>query len=156
MAEGLSSTEPYLLKDGVCQVECIVVNEDEDAEEDILFINLGYTSTSSQTDSQYFSACQPHIPGVPIFYCGQPAPGTATTQCFIPHLADACVGNDTPGTCSIQHQGTHPPARPSTCVSATPSARHCGDITAKTEKLLEIKKGEYMCLLIYSVQIGNG
>ncbi|XP_050701626.1 zinc finger protein 814-like [Eriocheir sinensis] len=142
MAEGLSSTEPYLLKDGVCQVECIVVNEDEDAEEDILFINLGYTSTSSQTDSQYFSACQPHIPGVPIFYCGQPAPGTATTQCFIPHVADACVGNDPPGTCSVQHQGTRPPSRPSPSVSAALSARRHSDVTAKTEMVLVVKKEE--------------
>lgn len=150
MADGLSHANPYLRKDGVCQVECIVVDDGDDAEEDILFINLGYTSASSQTDYQYFSACQPNIPGVPIFYCGQPSPGTATTQCFIPHLADACVGTGPADTCSVQHQETPPPDRPSPSVSAAMSTCRYGDVAVKTEVMLVPKEsgGKYFCIIL--------
>lgn len=148
MADNLRNADPYLLKGSVCQVECIVMDDEEDTEEDILFINLGYTSTSSQTDLQYFSGYQPNIPGVPIFYCGQPAPGTATTQCFIPHLADACVGTDPPGMCSAQHQGTRPPDWSSASVLAALSTRHQEDVTVKREMIAVVKEGEHKCLFI--------
>ena len=94
MSGGVQQQEgdPCLPGDSEWQVECIVVEEGEDVEEDVLFISVGHASVASQTDSEYFDACQPNIPGVPIFYCGQPSPGTATTQCLIPHLTDACVG----------------------------------------------------------------
>lgn len=142
MADRNNCADLYLLKDSVCQVECIVVDDGEDAEEDILFINLGYTSASTQTDSQFCNDYQPNIPGVPIFYCGQPSPGTVSTQCFIPHRADVCIGTDPPGTCSFLYQGTRPPDRSSSYSSAALPASHHSDVTARTEIMLVEKEGE--------------
>ncbi|KAK8390718.1 hypothetical protein O3P69_010433 [Scylla paramamosain] len=131
MSGSMQQVDQCLPRDGMCQVEFIIVEDGEDVEEDVLFISVGHTSVASQTDSAYFDALQPNIPGVPIFYCGQPSPGTATTQCLIPHLTDACVGTastqylmphltdacigtDTPGTCFVQSRGTCPPHKPAT------------------------------------------
>lgn len=153
MADTQSSVDPHFHKDGVCQVECIVVDDGNDAEEDILFINSRYTSVSSQTDSQYFSTYQPSIPGVPIFYCGQPSPGVATTQCFIPHLEDACVGTDPSDTCTVQHQRTHPPGKPTSSVSAAQSTTSHSDIAVKREIMLETEESGSKCLCIIKLEL---
>lgn len=152
MADGLACEVLSLLKDGGCQVECIVVDDEEDAEEDVLFINSGYTSASTQTDSRYFNAYQPNTPGVPIFFCGQPSPGTATTQCCIPQLVSVCVGTDPLGTCPAQQQGTHLPARPSTSVSGTLSASCHTEVTPKIELVLSGNEGGHVCFFILTVK----
>ncbi|MPC30480.1 Zinc finger protein 316 [Portunus trituberculatus] len=124
MSSSMQQRDQYLPRDGEWKVECIIVDDEEDVEVDVLFVSVGHVSVASQTDSEYFDACQPDIPGVPIFYCGQPSPGTATTQCLIPYLTDACVGTDTPGTHFAQSQGTpsHKPAASSSGVALKKAA----------------------------------
>ena len=136
------------LKDSVCQVEAIIVDDVEDVEEDILFINVGYSSVSSQTDPQYFDACQVYIPGVPIFYCGQPSPGTATTQCLIPHLTDACVGTDTSRVCSPQQPTPslpHNPPPPASSTGVHPKSS-VDDAGVNTESVAMTRNGKYKCI----------
>lgn len=142
MAGSLDHGDQYLLKDSECKVECIIVDDREDNEEDILFINVGCSSVSSQTEPEYFDTFQLNIPGVPILYCGQPSPGIATTQCLIPHLADACVGTDSSWTCSVQ-QRTRLPDKPATSSTAIPPTSSFDDVAVKTEIVRVTKKGEH-------------
>lgn len=143
MAATLHHGNQYFLKDSVCQVECIIVDDREDNEEDILFINVGCSSVSTQTESQDFDTPQPNIPGVPIFYCGQPSPGIATTQCLIPHLSDACVGPDSPGACSDHHRRQHPPDKPAASSFVISPTTSYGDVAVKTEVIPVTQEGEH-------------
>ncbi|KAG0715554.1 Zinc finger protein 568 [Chionoecetes opilio] len=133
MAGSSRPGDQYLLAGGVCKVECIIVDDRKDNEEDTLFVSVGRSSVASQTEPQYFNTSRWNIPGVPIFYCGQPSPGTATTQCYIPHAVDACVGTDPTGPCSAPNQGTHRLHQPPTSTTAVPSTKNVDGDVVKTE-----------------------
>ncbi|XP_042857573.1 zinc finger protein 225-like isoform X2 [Penaeus japonicus] len=82
--------------------ECIVLVDNRESEEEVLYINSNVCSIACQTDPSCL-VTYPHNPlcSIPVFFCALPYPGEATTQCTIPWKVDIGVGtNATHQSCS--------------------------------------------------------
>lgn len=73
--------------------ECIVLVDNRESEEEVLYINSNACSIACQTDPSYLLQCSYNpLCNIPIFFCALPFPGEATTQCTIPVKVDVGVG----------------------------------------------------------------
>ncbi|KAG7169702.1 zinc finger protein 665-like [Homarus americanus] len=95
MSEDSGYDKFELVKKGIAGGECILFVDDEESEEEILFINSDKCSVPCQTDPAFFAVptC-PSVINIPILFCAQPTPTSATTQCNIPILIDVGVGTN--------------------------------------------------------------
>ncbi|KAK4326160.1 hypothetical protein Pmani_003285 [Petrolisthes manimaculis] len=107
MATKVETTRPLIVVEETTVGECAIFNDCEDNEEKVLYINSDkQCSTSCQTDVLWGDAGDGLLgASVPILFCVQLGPNSASTQCFIPAMVSVGVGTQTdyPGACPNPH-----------------------------------------------------